>query len=581
MINLNAPRIVSQLPNETNLIAGGTATFRISVTNAIAPVYQWQFNGVSIPGNSNVLVLTNVSTNDAGNFDVVISSLGDPLTTTSSLETLNVLLPPSITVQPVSQSTVTGYTVTLGVTVSGDGPFTYQWEFRGTNLPPIISTVAGTGTNGYSGDGGPAVNADLSYPGPLTTDSAGNLYVADTGNDCIRKVNTEGIITTIAGNGINGYSGDGGPATNASFNSPSGLTLDAAGNLYISDYYNDCIREMSTNGIVTTIAGNGTAGDTGDGGPAIDATLDGPEGLAMDLSGNLFIAEYSGDRVREIQTNGTIVTFAGNGNPGFSGDGGVATNAEFAYPMGLALDSTNDLFIVDSANDRIRMVSTNGIIATVAGDGSGNFSGDGGLATLAILSWPSGVALDAAGNLFIADSFDNRVRDVFTNGIITTIAGDGQESYSGDGGAATNAALSFPRAVTTDAAGNPYIADFFNNRIRKVTNWQGPTLILSDVTTANAGSYYVIVTGPDGRATSSNVVISVYPSAAPSITIPAFSAGVGIQLQVSGVPGFNYTVEASTNLVDWVPLMTNGSPFIFTDTNANFPQCFYRSVYIP
>src|ERR1017187_287267 len=246
---------------------------------------------------------------------------------------------PTITTQPLSQTNLVGSNVTFSVTVSGTGPFHYQWQFNGTNLPTnIITTVAGNdyhGLPGYSGDGGAAVNASLAYPFGVATDASGNLYIADTGNNRIRKVNTNGVITTVAGNGTNAYFGDGGAATNASLNGPRYVILDTATNLYISDSSDNCIRKVSAQGIITTIAGGGSGGD---GVEATNASLWPPGGLALDPAGNLYIADQYDERIRKVGTNGIITTVAGNGlhyfgpEPAgeglYTGDGGPATNAE-------------------------------------------------------------------------------------------------------------------------------------------------------------------------------------------------------------------------------------------------------------
>jgi sugar lactone lactonase YvrE len=373
---------------------------------------------------------------------------------------------PTITNQPASVAVWAGYNVTFAVGVSNAGSFTYEWQFNSTNLTNgIITTVAG----GSVGDGGAATNASLYAPTGVALDASGDLFIADYSNNRIRRVGTNGIITTVAGSGTYAYSGDGGAATNAGLRYPYGVALDASGNLFIADEGDDCIRRVGTNGIITTVAGNGTYGYSGDGGAATNASLCDPTGVTLDASGNLFIADTSNQRIRRVGTNGIITTVAGNGTNGYSGDGGAATNAELYYPGGVALDASGNLFIGDASNQRIRKVSTNGIITTVAGNGTYGYFGDGGAATNAELYWPSGVALDASGNLFIADQYNNRIRKVGTNGIITTVAGNGTTVYSGDGGMATNAGLNWPYGVALDASGNLFIADQYNSRIRKVS----------------------------------------------------------------------------------------------------------------
>jgi streptogramin lyase len=329
----------------------------------------------------------------------------------------------------------------------------------------IITTVAGNGTRGFSGDDGPATAAELSLPEGVAVDAAGDLFIADTFNHRVRKVSPSGIITTVAGS-TGGFSGDGGPATAAQLFGPSGVAVDAAGDLYIADTNNGRVREVSPSGIITTVAGNGTGGFSGDGGPATAAELNGSFGLglALDAAGDLFIADSGNNRVREVTPSGVITTVAGNGTGGFSGDGGPATAAGLDLPAGVAVDAAGDLFIADFHNQRAREVSPSGVITTVAGNGSRGFSGDGGPATAAELNDLEGVAVDAAGDLFIADTFNSRVREVSPSGIITTVAGG-----TGDGGSATRAALAFPSNVAVDAAGDLFIADPVNERVREVT----------------------------------------------------------------------------------------------------------------
>jgi uncharacterized repeat protein (TIGR03803 family) len=337
--------------------------------------------------------------------------------------------------------------------------------------PAGIATVAGDGTPNYSGDGGPAISAGINGPDEAVVDSSGNIYIADTGNSRIRKVTSAtGIISTVAGNGTFGYSGDGGAATKAEIGYPSGVAVDSAGNIYIADYANERIRKVTVStGIISTVAGNGTAGYSGDGGAATSAELQHPVGVAVDSAGNIYIADMENNRIRKVTAStGKISTVAGDGTEGYSGDGGAATSAELDYPWEAVVDSAGNIYIADSYNERIRKVTVStGIISTVAGDGTFGYSGDGGLATSAELGFPTKVAVDSAGNIYIADSDNYRVRKVTAlTGIISTVAGDGVQGYSGDGGAATAAELTGPTGVALDAAANIYIAD--GNRIRVV-----------------------------------------------------------------------------------------------------------------
>jgi len=338
-------------------------------------------------------------------------------------------------------------------------------RIRKVNVAGIIGTLAGNGAYKFAGDGGPSNSASLNYPGGVAVDASGNVYIADMDNNRVRKISSSGTISTVAGNGSYGFSGDGGPGTSASLFGPGSVATDAAGNLYFADQGNMRIRKVDRAGIVSTVAGNGTYDFSGDGGPATAAAFHQPWGVAVDAAGNLYISEFA--RVRKVNRFGTISTVAGNGVAGFSGDGGPATSASL-IPRGVAVDSAGNLYIADTDNNRIREVDPSGKISTVAGNGTAGFSGDGGPAANASLFCPSGVAVDAAGNLYIADTFNWRIRKVDGSGAISTIAGNGTAGFSGDGGPATSASLSQSLALAVDPGGNVYIADANNDRIRKV-----------------------------------------------------------------------------------------------------------------
>ena len=284
----------------------------------------------------------------------------------------------------------------------------------------------------------------------------------------MREVNaTTGTITTIAGDGVKGYSGDGGQATAAELNSPSGVAVDASGDIFIADTLNNVIREViASTGVITTVAGTGTAGYSGDKGQATAAKLDGPWSVAVDSSGDLFIADTGNNVIREVSA-GVITTVAGNNIVGYSGDGGQATAAELDRPTDVAVDSAGDLYIADNQNNVIREVS-GGVINTIAGDNSAGYSGDGGQATAAKLNGPTGVAVGASGNLYIADTGNNAIREV-SGGVITKVAGNTVAGYSGDGGQATAAELDSPIALALDIAGDIFIADTLNSVIREVS----------------------------------------------------------------------------------------------------------------
>lgn len=333
----------------------------------------------------------------------------------------------------------------------------------------IITTVAGTDSRGFSGDGGPSFAASLAFPSAVVLDRSDNLYIADTFNDRIRKITaTTGVITTVAGGGLE-FPGDGGPATDATLRFPAGVAVDSSGNLYIAESYRLIRRVDVTTGMITTVAGSGLEGFSGDGGPATKARLRSPFGMALDASGNLYIADAANDRIRKVTAaTGIITTFAGSGAPGFSGDGGAPTAASLNYPMRVAFDGSGNLYIADAGNNRIRKISAaTGVITTVAG--GGNALGDGGSAVLAMLNDPEGLALDGGGNLYIADTRNTRVRKVIiSSGIISTVAGNDARGFFGDGGMATGALLDSPEGLALDGSGNLYIADRDNSRVRKV-----------------------------------------------------------------------------------------------------------------
>jgi uncharacterized protein (TIGR03437 family) len=358
-----------------------------------------------------------------------------------------------------------------------------------------ISTVAGNGTAGFAGDGSTAGNAELNSPTGVALDSSGNIYIADSLNYRIRKV-ASGNISTFAGNGTLSYSGNGGPAIQAQLNTPQGVAADGAGNLYLSDTLNNVVRKVSPNGTIANFAGNGGAGSSGDGGAATSAQLNGPQGLAVDASGNLFIADTLNAKVRKVSTSGVISTVAGSGTPGYGGDGGAASGAQLNLPIGLAVDAVANLYIADFGNSRVRKVSASGAIATVAGNGSFGYSGDGGPAVNAQLNGPQGVAVDAAGDLFIADTVNNLIRKVTPGGLIATVAGNGLAGYSGDGGPAIAAQLSNPASVAVDSAGNIFTLDG-SDRVRQVY----PNGVIATI----AGNGSLGYTGDGGLATLAEI----------------------------------------------------------------------------
>ena len=472
-----------------------------------------------------------------------------------------------------------------------------------------ITTLAGTGTRGFSGDGGPATEARLNGPRGVAVDAAGNVYVVDAGNHRLRKIDTAGTIATVAGTGEAGFSGDGGPATEARLNGPGGVAVDAAGNVYVTDR-NHLVRRIDPSGTIATVAGTGEAGFSGDGGPATEARLNGPAGVAVDAAGNVYVTDRN-HLVRRIDPSGTITTVAGTGEAGFSGDGGPATEAQLNGPRGVAVDAAGNVYVaesslrlrkidaagtittmraltpssavaVDSAgsvyvadgrNDRLRKMDPSGAVTTVAGtgdrgpwlapaymtvDGAGNvyvaddknhlvrridpsgtittlagtgtrgFSGDGSPATEARLNGPRGVAVDAAGNVYVADLGNHRLRRIDTAGTIATVAGTGEAGFSGDGGPATEARLGFPDAVAVDAAGGVYLTDWFDYRYRLRRIDPSGTIAtataagfpyLTGVTVDSAGNAYLLLDHSGG----SNGLVRKVDAAGTITTLVSFS----------------------------------------------------------
>jgi len=384
-----------------------------------------------------------------------------------------------------------------------------------------INTVVGSGAAGYSGDNGPATAANLSVPEAVAVDAAGNIFIADTFNNVIRKVAAStGYISTVAGNGTQGYSGDGGPATLAELYLPTGVAVDVAGNIYFAD--NQRIRKVTAStGIITTVAGSGIQGFAGDGGPATSAELNWPWAVALDAAGNIYFTDTDNQRIRKVAVStGIITTVAGTGTEGCSGDGGPATNAELNSPFGIAVDEVGDIYFTDYFNNRIRRVAAStGDVSTVAGNGTQGYSGDGAAATNAEIYRPMSVAVDAVGNIYIADEANDRVRIVTAStGNISTVAGTGTAGYFGDGGAAISAELEYPYGVAVDTANNIYIADKNNNRIRVVGSGAAPI-------PGPASSINVIVRSSDPNPTMGESV-TLTATILNSINSPATSGTV-------------------------------------------------------
>lgn len=346
--------------------------------------------------------------------------------------------------------------------------------------PQVITTIAGTpGRSGSSGDGGAAVNALLSRPFSLAIDNNGQLLIGDWHNRIIRKVSLSGVISPFAGNYSGGYSGDNGSAIKAKINTPYDIAVGPDGIVYFVDLGNEVIRSIDKQGIIRTVAGTGRAGNgepfIGDGGPATAAPLFDVTSLAVAPTGEIYFTETAKNSIRMVDRQGIIHTICGQGMraPGYNGDGGLAMRATLYNPMGIAVDKNGNIFVADLSNHVIRRINSAGIVSTIAGNGQLGYSGDGGPATAARLNRPFGIAIDDAGNLFISEEENHVIRKITTAGVISTIAGTGDEGYSGDGGPAVKARLSLPHRLAIDRDGTIYIADTNNHTVRKIVGCTG------------------------------------------------------------------------------------------------------------
>ena len=400
------------------------------------------------------------------------------------------------------------------VAVDGQGRLviadTFDHRIRRVELDGTIATIAGDGTPDFAGDGGPATAAELQFPVGVAFDAIGRVYIADVVNQRIRRIDMSGTISTIAGTGDSGYGGDGGDATAAVLANPFGVAIDPLGRIAIADTSNQRVRLVDTTGKIATVAGTGGFGLGMDGGAATSSELSNPFGVAVDAQGRVYIADTFHDEVRRVDLDGTITTIAGNGIAGFSGDGGPATASQLAHPGGVAVDALGRVYIADSANQRIRRVALDGTITTIAGDGSPAYGGDGGPAASAQLQNPNGVAIDGQGRLVIADTYNHRIRRIELDGTIVTIIGTGGYGFSGDGGPATGAAISFAYSVAVDAQGRVLFGDTSNQRIRR-TELDGTIATIAGTgatgyngdgiaaTAAELSSPYGVAVDPQGR----------------------------------------------------------------------------------
>ncbi|GAA4467069.1 hypothetical protein GCM10023093_22250 [Nemorincola caseinilytica] len=410
-----------------------------------------------------------------------------------------------------------------------------------------ITTVAGNGTSTFSGDGVQATATAVSQPYDVGMDTYGNLYIGNVGNNRIRKVDPTGIITTVAGTGVAGYNGDGIMATTAQLNFPYGMAVSTFGSIVITDMNNDRVRLINNEGsLISTIAGTGVAGYSGDGGPAIAAKINKPQGIFWDSAGNVYFSDAHNNRVRKVGIDGIITTIGGNGTATSGGDGGPATAAGINHPSGLAVDKAGNIYVAEMMGDRIRKISASGIITTIAGTGVWGYSGDGGAATLAMIKRPKGVCIDKLGNIIIADTDNQKIRKIDINtGIISNIAGGSSVAgYSGDGGPATAAQLNFHQGIYVDTFGNLYAGDCLNNRVRKIT--------------CNAPVVSAI-SGPDTLCTGGNITLS-------SATAGGTWSSMHAKTTVSGGVVTGMTVGMDT--------------IIYTVTNWCFARSVTRPVYV-
>ena len=500
-VNIGDAPTVALQPLPLNVRPGESAKYSI-VANGTAPLtYRWLKDGVTIANsNSHTITINPANIEDQGAYRVVVSN--DYGTSFSTHATLNVGNAPLINVHPSDQNATAGGKLSLSTLLSGSPPLTYQWQRDGKALASSVSSefflnpvpsdfighqiyaFAGGAFGAFNGNQIPANTALLNSPRNLCVAPDGAVYFVDASNNRIRVITADGLIHTVAGRAGNGYSGDGGLATFARLNNPRGMALDDLGNLLIADTGNHVIRKVDTNGIISTIAGTGISGFGGNNGPATIAKLNSPWGVSTTQEGTILVADTKNHQIRKIDKSGIITTIGGTLIPGFDGDNGPLSKAQFNLPKEIRQDSAGRIYIADSGNHRIRKIDINGTITTRAGTGN-----------LTDLRQPEGFAVDGSGNLFISDTGNHRIRVAYNSGIMETIAGTGFSGEQGDGNSSISAQLNQPASVGLDGKGRLFIADTGNHRIRMIA--------------PHVGSYRVKVHNPFGQTTSEPAQVNI------------------------------------------------------------------------
>jgi uncharacterized protein (TIGR03437 family) len=529
---------------------GGNVLFRVKDTAGKTGIYLWSARNITRLAGTGDLI-----------FGHPVADIADPASSSLSGNT-------AVFSIGFTDGTRPGiYTLTI---CSGNNALICAGQAAGT-----IVTFAGNGLQSFSGDGGPAPSASIAKAVAVVADYSGNVFIADQLNNRIRKVDTTGKITTVAGTGAANFSGDGGPATAATLNAPTGLAVDPAGNLLIADVGNQRIRKIDAGGTISTIAGTGTAGFSGDGGPAAQAAVNNAVRISADIAGNILAADQTNHRVRKIDASGKITTIAGTGAAGFSGDGGPATAAQLNNPTALASDQAGNLYISDLLNHRVRRIDKAGNISTIAGNGTAGFSGDGGPALTASLNFPGGLAVDVAGNLLLADSGNQRIRQVSTAGVISTIAGTGVADFLGDGGPAVAAPLNGAFGLALDTQGNLYIADANSSRIRQVSGRPGaPTFSAAGV---NSAASYAPGLTPGSLAVLFGSRLSTVQGVQVATTPTWPTQLAGTSVTVGGTPAPVYAVANvnGTEQINFqIPFEVAGLPYasVVVSNNGNSTQ---------